>query len=408
MKIKLTDPLFKQAIPLLNLIESHGYEAYFVGGCVRDILLGKKIGDIDIATSAFPQEVQEIFPKHFDVGLEHGTVVVLFEDQTYEVTTFRTESTYSDYRRPDQVDFVRSLEEDTLRRDFTVNAMAVDGRGQVYDFHGGLEDLHSGVLRAVGVPHQRFEEDALRMMRGLRFSSQLGFAIERNTLEAICLLAENLRYISIERTRIELEKMMMGLHLDQALPLFRQTQLASYFPSGDHLYYVQGLQYIVDQTPKIEKVAPLVWTLLFQGMGLEDERDRRSLMKAWTLSNQMIAQVEELISLSQVIQETEIGPLDLYGYSAMSIKLQVALLQNLGRDELAQRLSKSYASLPIYDRSDLKINGKIIIDYLKLSKGGPIIGQLLDQLEKEVLLGQVANESQALLDSLKLLTAKED
>ena len=143
-------------------------------------------------------------------------------------------------------------------------------------------------------------------------------------------------------------------------------------------------------------------------MGLEDERDRRSLMKAWTLSNQMIAQVEELISLSQVIQETEIGPLDLYGYSAMSIKLQVALLQNLGRDELAQRLSKSYASLPIYDRSDLKINGKIIIDYLKLSKGGPIIGQLLDQLEKEVLLGQVANESQALLDSLKLLTAKED
>lgn len=129
MKIELSDQLFQTALPVLSTIESHGYEAYFVGGCVRDTLLNLPIHDIDIASNATPDEIQRIFKQTFDVGKEHGTIVVLYQDVPYEVTTFRTEGAYSDFRRPDEVHFVRNLEEDTLRRDFTINALAFDQHG---------------------------------------------------------------------------------------------------------------------------------------------------------------------------------------------------------------------------------------------------------------------------------------
>ena len=177
---------------------------------MRDALLGKDSHDIDIATSATQYEIQGIFPVTFDVGKNHGTIVVVYKKENYEITTFRTEGTYSDRRRPDQVNFVRNLREDTLRRDFTINALALDRLGRVYDYHGGEEDLEAGIIRAVGTALERFDEDALRMMRALRFASQLGFEIEAQTFEAIGQLAPNLSYVSIERIRIELSKLMQG------------------------------------------------------------------------------------------------------------------------------------------------------------------------------------------------------
>ncbi len=156
-----------------------------MGGSVRDVLLNQPIHDVDIATSAFPAEIKQIFPKTIDVGIEHGTVLVLEKAGQYEITTFRTESAYQDFRRPDHVEFVRSLKEDLKRRDFTINAFAIRENGEIIDLFAGLKDLDQHVLRAVGDPHERFFEDALRMMRGLRFVSQLGFDLENETFAAI-------------------------------------------------------------------------------------------------------------------------------------------------------------------------------------------------------------------------------
>ena len=147
--MKLIHQTFVQALPLIEQIEAAGFEAYFVGGSVRDALLGKEINDVDIATSAFPAEIKQIFPKTIDVGIEHGTVMVLWDGEAYEITTFRTESTYQDFRRPDKVEFVRSLEEDLKRRDFTVNALAMDKNGQIMDYFNGQEDLKQGDRKSV-------------------------------------------------------------------------------------------------------------------------------------------------------------------------------------------------------------------------------------------------------------------
>ncbi len=158
---------FKRALPILNTLKDAGYEAYFVGGSVRDTLLGLPIHDVDIATSAYPEEVKQIFNKTVDTGIEHGTVMVLDHGEGYEITTFRTESTYQDYRRPEKVEFVRSLQEDLKRRDLTINALAMDAAGEIIDLFDGLTDLKMKVIRAVGDPNERFNEDALRMMRQL-------------------------------------------------------------------------------------------------------------------------------------------------------------------------------------------------------------------------------------------------
>ena len=202
MFVSLTDPLFQEAIPVLGQIESHGYEAYFVGGCVRDTLLNKKINDIDIASSARPEEVEGMFPITFDVGKEHGTIVVVVDKAPYEITTFRTEGDYTDFRRPDEVNFVRNLREDTLRRDFTINAMAFDRQGKLYDYHGGVKDLNDHLIRCVGNAQERFLEDALRMMRAIRFASQLDFEIEEKSFKAIQTLKANLQYISVASSMV--------------------------------------------------------------------------------------------------------------------------------------------------------------------------------------------------------------
>ena len=156
MKLKQLPLEYQKAIPVLKKLENEGYEAYFVGGSVRDILLNQPIHDVDIATSAFPEEIKQLFPKTIDIGIEHGTVLVLENDEQYEITTFRTESTYQDYRRPDHVEFVRSLAEDLKRRDFTINAFALKEDGEIIDLFDGLQDLEEQILRAVGNPHERF------------------------------------------------------------------------------------------------------------------------------------------------------------------------------------------------------------------------------------------------------------
>ena len=208
MKVQIVIP--EQVNSILESIQKAGYEAYVVGGCVRDALLGREPHDWDITTSALPTEVKNVFPRTVDTGLQHGTVTVLCRGTGYEVTTFRVDGVYEDGRHPKEVTFTPSLKEDLRRRDFTINAMAYNNASGLVDLFGGQQDLENGVVRAVGDPVQRFTEDALRIMRAIRFSAQLGYEIEPGTLKAAEILAPNLQKISSERIREELEKTLVS------------------------------------------------------------------------------------------------------------------------------------------------------------------------------------------------------
>lgn len=195
-------------------LEAAGYEAYAVGGCVRDSLRGVEPDDWDVTTSAEPAQVKEIFPHTIDTGIQHGTVTVLLGREPFEVTTYRIDGKYEDSRHPKEVAFTASLAEDLKRRDFTINAMAYNDESGIVDLFGGMDDLQNGVIRCVGNARERFGEDALRMMRAVRFSAQLGFQIEQQTREAVTELAYTLENISAERIQAELVKLLLSPHPD--------------------------------------------------------------------------------------------------------------------------------------------------------------------------------------------------
>lgn len=195
---------------VLHVLEKAGYEAYAVGGCVRDSLLGRVPDDWDITTSAKPEQVKALFHRTVDTGLQHGTVTVMLDREGFEVTTYRVDGEYEDGRHPKEVTFTASLAEDLKRRDFTINAMAyAPGQGLV-DMFGGMEDLEHKIIRCVGNPLERFTEDALRILRAVRFSAQLGFAIEENTKKGLSVLAPNLKNVSAERIQVELTKLLVS------------------------------------------------------------------------------------------------------------------------------------------------------------------------------------------------------
>ncbi len=227
-KIKIPDELKK----MNEIFSQNGFEAYLVGGAVRDMLLGKKADDWDVTTNAKPEEVMKIFRRVIPTGIDHGTVTVHFLGQEIEVTTFRTESDYSDGRHPDKVEYAGHIEEDLSRRDFTMNAIAASLEdGHIVDPYGGAEDLKKGIIRTVGIPHERFMEDGLRPVRALRFASKLQFSIEKDTYSEI--FEENVQKkiasISVERFRDELMKMMASPKPSVGLKMMEETGVLKIF-----------------------------------------------------------------------------------------------------------------------------------------------------------------------------------
>lgn len=206
MKIQLPE----KVNTIIQTLQEHGYEAYAVGGCVRDSLLGREPGDWDITTSASPEETKKLFARTVDTGIEHGTVTVLLGKEGFEVTTYRIDGKYEDSRHPTEVIFTRNLREDLLRRDFTINAMAYNDTEGIVDIFGGMDDLKRKIIRCVGNARERFGEDALRIMRGVRFAAQLGFSLEKETKEAMTELAPTLEKISAERIQTELVKLLVS------------------------------------------------------------------------------------------------------------------------------------------------------------------------------------------------------
>ena len=231
MELKIRIP--EQVNTILEKLHASGHEAYVVGGCVRDALLGREPNDWDITTSALPTQVKEIFPRTIDTGLKHGTVTVLIGRGSYEVTTYRVDGVYEDGRHPKQVTFTPSLSEDLMRRDFTINAMAYDPVSGLVDLFDGQKDLTDGIIRAVGDPAQRFAEDALRILRAFRFAAQLGYEIDPETLRAASALSGTLVKISSERIREELEKILLSENPDILMKAYEAGVTSVFLPEFD-------------------------------------------------------------------------------------------------------------------------------------------------------------------------------
>ena len=208
MKIQLPE----KVNTIIQTLQEHGYEAYAVGGCVRDSILARRPEDWDITTSAKPEEIKKLFRRTVDTGIEHGTVTVLIGKDSFEVTTYRIDGVYEDSRHPKEVIFTNQLEEDLRRRDFTINAMAYNDEVRLVDAFGGMKDLNHHLIRCVGNAEERFSEDALRILRAVRFSAQLDFPIEEQTAEAVKKLTPSLKNISAERIQVELVKLLTSNH----------------------------------------------------------------------------------------------------------------------------------------------------------------------------------------------------
>lgn len=251
----------EQVAFIINRLEMHGYEAYAVGGCVRDALLGRVPHDWDITTSARPEQVKAVFKRTIDTGIQHGTVTVMEDHIGFEVTTYRIDGEYEDGRHPKEVQFTPDLREDLRRRDFTINAMAYSPKTGIVDLFGGREDLKNGIIRCVGSAGERFNEDALRIMRAVRFAAQLGFSIEKKTCEAVKMLAPNLKKISAERIQAELSKLLLSPHPECFRKLYETGITAVILPEFDaamncgqnspyHCYSVgEHTLHVIENTP---------------------------------------------------------------------------------------------------------------------------------------------------------------
>ncbi|MBD5429191.1 CCA tRNA nucleotidyltransferase [Lactobacillus sp.] len=386
MKITNLPTVFTEALPVLKKINEAGYEAYFVGGSVRDLLLDRHIHDVDIATSAYPMEIKHIFNKTIDTGIKHGTVTILYNGNSYEITTFRTESGYQDYRRPDHVTFVQNLSEDLKRRDFTINALAMDIEGNIIDHFDGVGDLDRQVIKAVGIAENRFHEDALRMMRAVRFMSQLEFDLEEKTYQAIKDNHALLSKISVERIRDEFVKMGIASGSKRAFKVFLDTGLSEEVP------YFKGkkeLLSIFTQLTFSPMTEENLWALMIILLKI-DNQDIPKFMRTWKNSNAMERQVAKIVEFFDLISLGIPTNYDLFQRDLKTIILTIDLAHILGQPINGSALVDRYEALPIKKQKDLVVDGKTL-----LTSGipaGPKVGYLLREITRAVVEGEIANK----------------
>ncbi|WP_442594494.1 CCA tRNA nucleotidyltransferase [Neobacillus sp. D3-1R] len=389
---------FQQAIPILEKIESFGYEAYFVGGSVRDYLLNKEIDDVDIATSATPEEIKMIFSKTVDVGIEHGTVLVLYNGQTYEITTFRSEAEYEDFRRPKSVQFIRSLYEDLKRRDFTMNAIAMNRNGHFIDPFLGNEAIRDKRVQTVGKAEERFSEDALRMMRAIRFVSQLSFSVEEETFKALKRNGHLLENISTERKTKEFEKLLTGKNRNVAFQILLNAELLPYLPGlkNKNEAFTKLSQLHCDQLQLIE-----MWTLLSYLLNMVD-KEVMAFLKEWKLSNQKIKDIQRMMFFLYQRFEEKWSPLSMYHAGeviCMSTEKVYNILNGKDINEHLHEVKQSYQQLPIKDRGDLAVTGQDLMAWTN-QLGGPWLRELLETIEKLILHKQLKNDKEAIKEWL--------
>ena len=382
--------IFVKAMPVLRTLEDAGFEAYFVGGSVRDVLLHRHVHDVDITTSAYPEEVKELFDKSIDTGIKHGTVTVLYGGESYEITTFRTESGYQDFRRPDHVTFVQNLDEDLKRRDFTINALAMDMHGDIVDLFNGIEDLKNHIIRAVGNPEKRFHEDALRMMRAVRFMSQLEFKLEEKTEQAIKDNHELLKKISVERIREEFVKMGLGPFSRQAFQIFLDTQLSEDVPD------FAGKKNLLQVYPQL-KFSPTMetslWAVIIILLKVPNENIGK-FMRDWKNSNAMTEKVEQIIKMFDLIADHVPTDYELFEAGEDIIINTIDVADILGQPVSSEALVDRYLALPIKTPSELAVDGRFLIK--RGMRPGAQLGRTLNKKKKKVVACEIENSEEAI------------
>lgn len=375
---------------ILNELYKNGYEGYIVGGCVRDHLMGKEPHDYDITTSALPEEVKEIFPHTVDTGIQHGTVTVIIDKTGYEITTYRIDGEYKDNRHPEEVIFTDRLSGDLSRRDFTINAIAYNDVKGYVDLFGGIEDIKRRVIRGVGEPAKRFQEDALRMMRAVRFSAQLDFAIEENTLNALKENADLIRNISIERIREEFFKLILSDH-NERLDILLNSGMTEHF-----------LPEILDKKFDYGKINSLsrdiVVRLAYIFYGIEWGNVKK-IMKRLRTDNKSMAAVT-LIS-----KYTDYEIIDLY-----SMRKLVSLVgENIKRVIEVMCAVKNYDSEMYFNMleeikndccslKDLELSGN---DLIETGIRGKLVGEALNKALDYVMREPQKNQKDILIDYIK-------
>ncbi|HFI0357165.1 TPA: CCA tRNA nucleotidyltransferase [Streptococcus suis] len=403
MKLTNLPSEFQEALPILEKIKAAGYEAYFVGGSVRDAILGRPIHDVDIATSSYPQETKQIFSRTIDVGIEHGTVLVLEGSKEYEITTFRTEEEYVDFRRPSQVSFVRSLEEDLKRRDFTVNAFALDEEAQIVDLFDGMTDLENRTLCAVGIPAERFNEDALRIMRGFRFAATLDFEIEPTTFTAMVETAPLLEKISVERSFIEFDKLLMADFWRKGLRAMIDSKAYDFLPDlagkSDELETM-----LTSLTEEFRfSTSEQAWAMLFVCLGIDNIK---SFLKKWKTSNEFQRSVVKLVEIYQLRQAGPVTKQICFKYGKEFLYLVEELRQAQGLVTDFAAIDKIDQALIIHDKHEIVVNGGHLMKTFDL-KPGPVLGELLKEVEFQIVEGQLENEEQAIMTFVKGILENE-
>ncbi len=431
---------------IINALCENGFDSYVVGGCVRDFLLGKPVSDTDIATSALPIETEKILrSKHIKVietGIKHGTVTAVIDKTPYEITTFRTDGEYMDSRRPESVEFVRDIKEDLKRRDFTVNAMAYNESAGLIDLFGGKDDLKDRIIRAVGDPDKRFKEDALRIMRALRFSSVLGFEIEENTKKALFENRFLLKNIAAERILTELLKLLVGKNVLHVLDEYREViavvipELRDTFHCAQntpwHMYTVY--EHIIRAVAFAPPDSVIRLTMLLHDIGKPSvkqtdengrdhfkthaaagERIAETVLRRLKVSNEIFSKVTTLIKYHQSVEnvndikikrwfnkigqeytlslfEVRIADLKAHNTKKAEVHAEIQTLERLKEEALAL-ISRGDP----YRVCDLAVNGN---DLMALGFSGRDIGDKLQEILALVLEDKLKNEKSELLSYL--------
>ncbi|MHA6483924.1 CCA tRNA nucleotidyltransferase [Paenibacillus sp. strain BS8-2] len=425
IKLDLTAAM-SAALPIIEQLERAGHETVFVGGAVRDTILGKNVKDVDIATAAEPEEVMAIFPRCIPTGLAHGTVTIMQEGIPYEVTTFRQEAQYIDFRKPSSVSFVKDLDGDLLRRDFTVNALALRGDGSIHDPYGGLNDLELGVLRCVGDANERLREDALRMVRAIRFIGVYGFQPALSVWRSIRRNRELLQHIAMERIQAELTKMIESSNPSRSLAWLDQSGLLRHTkePLAFVNKYKESRRHPSGADILHEINEPDVkWTCLALSMGIS-ATDTRTTLDTLRMSNKSIQRIvapivfaEQMADLLQYQNGTKFdsGVAGEWDKASMRLALSIGITPVRHWILITKLLSKNHANsmrlvpvewinrlerliehAPVLTLKELDITGSELAS--ALNKGaGAWLKLCLERLLLEASLGRIENQKEHLI-----------
>ena len=392
---------------IISSLRAEGYEAYAVGGCVRDCLLNSTPKDWDITTSAFPDEVKRIFQRTIDTGIKHGTVTVMLKGTGYEVTTYRVDGEYLDGRHPENVSFTGSLDEDLKRRDFTINAFVYSDETGVKDLFGGLEDLKNGIIRCVGNPEERFREDALRILRAIRFAAKLGFTVEPETYRACINLRQNLSKVSSERIKAEIDKILVSPNPGH-ITMLKETGISQVIMPELDKADISGLSDVLERADNELSVR---WAVLCYFLAHNDRDAASGLMRRLKFDNKTR---DRVLLFIRIAAEELPAP----GNRELR-KACRRLINHTGKENVFAFLSfceALSAAFPVFDNdyeafvkeikdifekkectslNELAVNGRDILEITDV--GGAEIGRILDALLRKVMDEPGLNRKEELL-----------